>query len=60
MAQLIEDPRMKTRYHRATPVRPIVREVHQAVATIRFRKWDQEMIRLHGALYYRAMRYTLH
>jgi hypothetical protein len=55
-----EDQKMKTRYHRAAPSRRIVRDLHQAEAILRYRKWDSAMIRQHGWDYYRRQRYTVH
>jgi hypothetical protein len=59
MAPLNEDLNMKTRY-RATKGRPLDRDLHLGLAMARYRQWDHEMIQLHGPLYYRTMRYSLH
>jgi hypothetical protein len=58
-APLNEDLRMKTRY-RATKGRPLDRELHLALAMARYRRWDEGLVQIHGPLYYRALRYTLH
>lgn len=60
LALLNEGLKMKTRYHRAPPRRPVVRHLHLAAAIVRYREWDAAMIRQHGPLYYRAMGYSLH
>jgi hypothetical protein len=61
LALLIEDP-MKTRHRRKPAHRPDVRQfdLHQMAAILRYRHWDAAMIREHGPLYYRAMRYSVH
>jgi hypothetical protein len=51
---------MKTRYFRATPERPHDRALRLAVAIARYRKWDEELTQIHGPMYYREMRFSVH
>lgn len=41
-------------------IRTRAAEGHTLAAVARYRAWDQEMIRLHGPLYYKKMGWTLH
>jgi hypothetical protein len=60
-APLNEDP-MKTHDPCEPARRPDVRQFDllQMAAILRYREWDAAMIREHGPLYYRAMRWTVH
>ena len=51
---------MKTRHRRDQLPRPRRFELHQMAAILRYRHWDAAMIREHGPLYYRVMRWTVH
>ena len=57
-----QDLKMKTRHRCEPPRRRHVRQfdLHQMAAILRYRHWDAAMIREHGPLYYRAMRYSVH
>ncbi|MBO4227226.1 hypothetical protein [Bradyrhizobium neotropicale] len=50
---------MKNYRHRREPPDPD-REMHLALAILRFRKWDLELIEKHGPLYYRRMGFSVH
>lgn len=58
-AQSNEDDPMKTR-NRRRPPEAAERSAHLALAIERFRKWDSELVRQYGDLYYRAMGFSVH
>mgnify|MGYP001108666734 CR=1 FL=1 len=51
---------MKNRDRNRRPAPPAERAAHLALAIARFRKWDAELIRAYGDLYYRVLRFPLH
>lgn len=51
---------MKNRDRNRRPAPPAERSAHLAPAIARFRKWDADLIREHGPLYYRAMQFPVH